>query len=323
MAATVQRAVPKTVRQRPKPKAVEHPTPAERAARGKEARAAVPRSVHGEWAPASDRPDPVELLEEQSASRVPELVPVRYGRMLVSPFTFFRGAAYPMAADLAGEPRTGLEVQLCGDAHLSNFGAFAAPDRRLDIQHQRLRRDAPGPVRMGREAAGRELRRGRPGSRPRRARAADDQPDGGPLLPGGDADLRRDVEPRPVVRPHRRGADRRVRGPARGPQAAQAVRAQRGQGPVEGQHEGLREAHDRRRRRAQDRERPAAHRPDRGRGLRRRPGRARDGRFATSSAPTGGPSVPTAGGCSSATGTSMRRARSSAWAAWARARGSC
>ena len=133
------------MRQRAKPKAVEHPTPAERAARGKEARATAPRSAHGEWAPAADRFDPVELLEEQSASRVPELVPVRYGRMLVSPFTFFRGAAYPMAADLAGEPRTGLEVQLCGDAHLSNFGAFAAPDRRLMFSINDFDETLPGP----------------------------------------------------------------------------------------------------------------------------------------------------------------------------------
>jgi Uncharacterized protein conserved in bacteria (DUF2252) len=116
-------------RRPPKPKAVPHFTPSERAARGKAARAAAPRSVHGEWAPASDRRDPVELLEEQAATRLADLVPIRYGRMLVSPFTFFRGAAYPMAADLADTPRTGLDVQLCGDAHLSNFGAFAAPDR--------------------------------------------------------------------------------------------------------------------------------------------------------------------------------------------------
>jgi uncharacterized protein (DUF2252 family) len=103
----------------------------QRAANGRAARSAVPRSVHGRWEPAADRRDPVELLEEQAASRVAELVPVRYGRMLVSPFAFFRGAAYPMAADLAEVPRTGLDVQLCGDAHLSNFGVFAAPDRRL------------------------------------------------------------------------------------------------------------------------------------------------------------------------------------------------
>jgi uncharacterized protein (DUF2252 family) len=129
----------------PKPKAVPHPTPGERAAQGKAARAEVPRSVHGEWEPAADRRDPVELLEEQAASRVPELVPVRYGRMLVSPFTFFRGAAYPMAADLAGAPRTGLDVQLCGDAHLSNFGAFAAPDRRLVFSVNDFDETLPGP----------------------------------------------------------------------------------------------------------------------------------------------------------------------------------
>jgi uncharacterized protein (DUF2252 family) len=104
---------------------------AERAERGRTARAAVPRSTHGEWTPAADRRDPVELLQEQAAQRVQELLPIRYGRMLSSAFAFYRGAAYVMAADLAGEPRTGLEVQLCGDAHLSNFGAFAAPDRRL------------------------------------------------------------------------------------------------------------------------------------------------------------------------------------------------
>src|SRR4051794_14424145 len=111
-----------------KPRAVLHATTEERVAKGKAARAELPRSAHGEWEPARDRRDPVELLEEQAASRVPELVPIRYGRMLVSPFTFFRGAAYPMAADLAEGPRSGgLEVQLCGDAHLSNFGAYAAP----------------------------------------------------------------------------------------------------------------------------------------------------------------------------------------------------
>ena len=91
----------------------------------------MPRSSHAEWEPPPHRPDPVELLEEQAQSRVPELVPIRYGRMLVSPFTFYRGAAYLMASDLAGGPRTGLHTQLCGDAHLSNFGVFAAPDRRL------------------------------------------------------------------------------------------------------------------------------------------------------------------------------------------------
>ena len=116
---------------RPSATRVEHFTPDERAARGKATRAEVPRTSHGEWEPALHRPDPVELLEEQAQTRVPELVPIRYGRMLVSPFTFYRGAAYLMASDLAAGPRTGLHTQLCGDAHLSNFGGFAAPDRKL------------------------------------------------------------------------------------------------------------------------------------------------------------------------------------------------
>jgi uncharacterized protein (DUF2252 family) len=112
-------------------KAVPHFTPVERAARGKAARAELPRSVHAAWEPAPMRRDPVQLLEEQAQARLPELGPIRYGRMLVSPFAFFRGGAYLMAADLADGPRTGLHAQLCGDAHLSNFGIFAAPDRRL------------------------------------------------------------------------------------------------------------------------------------------------------------------------------------------------
>jgi uncharacterized protein (DUF2252 family) len=124
---------------------VEHFTPDERAARGKAARAEVPRRVHGEWEPSSHRPDPVELLEEQAQTRVTELVPIRYGRMLVSPFTFYRGAAAVMASDLANSPRTGLHTQLCGDAHLSNFGAFAAPDRRTIFGVNDLDETLPGP----------------------------------------------------------------------------------------------------------------------------------------------------------------------------------
>jgi uncharacterized protein (DUF2252 family) len=103
----------------------------ERTAAGKEARKQVPRSSHGAWEPAAGRPDPVELLEEQAVTRVPELVPIRYGRMSVSPFTFFRGAALLMASDLAHTPDSGLKVQACGDAHLSNFGGFASPEREL------------------------------------------------------------------------------------------------------------------------------------------------------------------------------------------------
>ena len=124
---------------------VEHLTPAERAARGKAARAAVPRSWHGEWEPPPSRTDPLELLEQQAKTRVPELVPIRHGRMLVSPFTFYRGAAFLMAADLADAPRTGLETQLCGDAHLSNFGVFAAPDRRVVFSINDFDETLPGP----------------------------------------------------------------------------------------------------------------------------------------------------------------------------------
>src|SRR5436853_534111 len=127
------------------PPLIEHLTAAERAARGKAARAQVPRSSHGEWEPAADRPDPIGLLSEQAATRVPELVPIRYGRMAVSPFTFYRGAAYVMAADLATTPRSGAQVQLCGDAHLSNFGAYAAPDRQLVFDLNDFDETLPGP----------------------------------------------------------------------------------------------------------------------------------------------------------------------------------
>ena len=124
---------------------VEHPSLADRAARGKARRAEVRRRAHGEWAPATTRADPVALLEEQGLTRVAELLPIRYGRMLVSPFTFFRGGAKLMAADLAREPQTGLQVQLCGDAHLSNFGAFAAPDRRMIFSINDFDETLPGP----------------------------------------------------------------------------------------------------------------------------------------------------------------------------------
>ena len=109
------------------------------------ARAECPRSAHGHWEASRARRDPVDLLEEQAETRVPELVPIRYGRMSASAFAFFRGAAYVMASDLATTPRTGFEVQLCGDAHLSNFGAFAAPDRRLVFDLNDFDETHPGP----------------------------------------------------------------------------------------------------------------------------------------------------------------------------------
>jgi uncharacterized protein (DUF2252 family) len=123
---------------------VEHLSRADRVARGKDARAVAPLESHAEFTPDGSR-DPVGLLLEQAKTRVPELVPVRHGRMLVSPFTFYRGAALPMAADLATTPASGLRVQLCGDAHLSNFGAFASPSRRLVFDVNDFDETLPGP----------------------------------------------------------------------------------------------------------------------------------------------------------------------------------
>ena len=100
---------------------------------------------HEGWKPAADRPDPVALLEEQNTTREPDLVPVRHGRMMVSPFTFYRGAAKIMAADLKDTPTAGLSVQLCGDAHLSNFGAFASPERKLLFDLNDFDETLPGP----------------------------------------------------------------------------------------------------------------------------------------------------------------------------------
>jgi uncharacterized protein (DUF2252 family) len=126
-------------------KKIEHLSLEERRARGKQARDRAPVSAHGGWAPAADRPDPVKLLEEQNTTREPDLVPVRHGRMMVSPFTFYRGSAKIMAADLAGTPIAGLNVQLCGDAHLSNFGLFASPERVLLFDANDFDETLPGP----------------------------------------------------------------------------------------------------------------------------------------------------------------------------------
>ena len=127
------------------PAAVRHLSVAERVARGKAARSEVPRADHAKFEPPPGRADPVALLERQAKTRVPELVPIRYGRMLVSPFTFYRGAALLMANDLASTPRSGLNVQCCGDAHLSNFGVFASPERRLMFDVNDFDETLPGP----------------------------------------------------------------------------------------------------------------------------------------------------------------------------------
>jgi len=120
-------------------------TPRERAARGKEARKRAPRTTHGAWRPQPGRPDPVALLEGQAAERAPDLVPIRYGRMLASEGTFYRGGALLMASDLATSPASGLTCQLCGDAHLMNFGLFESPERRLIFDINDFDETLPGP----------------------------------------------------------------------------------------------------------------------------------------------------------------------------------
>jgi hypothetical protein len=124
---------------------VEHPTPEERDARGRDARAKVPRKVHGEWVPAPGRRSPVAVLQEQAESRLAELIPIRHARMTASPFAFYRGAAAVMAEDLSVTPDSGLRVQCCGDAHLSNFGGFAAPDRTMVFDINDFDETVPGP----------------------------------------------------------------------------------------------------------------------------------------------------------------------------------
>ena len=279
MITEVKRSPTRSVRsgngRQPKAPAVVHLSVAERAEKGKAARVAAPRDAQGEWAPAADRRDPVEVLEEQAASRVPELVPIRYGRMLVSPFTFFRGAAYPMAADLAGAPRSGLDVQLCGDAHLSNFGAFGAPDRRLVFSINDFDETLPGPFEWDVKRLVASF-----------AVAGRDR--------GFDAKQRRSIN-RGVSQAYREAIrefagmpnldlwysridvdeHRRAGGRAGLREGAQAVRGQHGQGALQGQPAGAGEAHDHRRRRAADRERPAADRADRRDRVRRRGSRPR------------------------------------------------
>ncbi|MGW8885534.1 DUF2252 domain-containing protein [Streptomyces sp. NPDC055749] len=126
-------------------RAAPHATPEERAAFGKEARRRSPRSGHAVYRPSPDRPDPLEILEAQSAARVPELVPIRYSRMAEAPFRFYRGAAAIMASDLAGTPRSGLTAQLCGDAHMLNFRLLASPERQLMFDINDFDETLPGP----------------------------------------------------------------------------------------------------------------------------------------------------------------------------------
>ena len=158
---------------------------APRAARRRASGRRAPRTRG--WEAPAGRPDPVALLEEQAADRVPELVPIRYGRMLVSPVTFYRGGALLMASDLAGTPDSGLTAQLCGDAHLMNFGLFQSPERRLVFDINDFDETLPGPWEwdVKRLAASFEIAGARP--RLRRADAAGDRPAQRARLPRGDA----------------------------------------------------------------------------------------------------------------------------------------
>jgi uncharacterized protein (DUF2252 family) len=142
-AAAPKAAAPKAAA--PRIRRISHLSLDERLDKGRTARDRTPPSSHSGWRPAVDRPDPVLLLEQQDRSREPDLVPVRHGRMMVSPFTFYRGAAKIMAVDLKDTPAAGLRAQLCGDAHLSNFGLFASPERRLVFDLNDFDETLPGP----------------------------------------------------------------------------------------------------------------------------------------------------------------------------------
>ena len=147
------------------------PPRAEREALGKEMRQRVPRSVHGRWRAAPDRPDPVDVIRARNRGRQQRLVPIRIGRMVASPFAFYRGSADLMAIDLRPSPATGLVVQLCGDAHLSNFGLYASPERRLVMDINDFDETAPRALGVGPEATGRQRRALRAGQRARRGPA--------------------------------------------------------------------------------------------------------------------------------------------------------
>ncbi len=309
----------------PKRTRVEHLTTAERTAHGKAARAQVPRSSHAELAPGPQRPDPIALLESQAATRVPELVPIRYGRMLVSPFTFYRGAA-PRHGH---RPRRHARLRPARPALRRRppveLRRLRQPRAAAGVRHQRLRRDAARPVRVGRQAARGELRGGRPRPRLRRRRPRGDR-----------AGLRRAPtarrwpsfaahdQPRRLVRAARRRGDA---SPAtRRPCRARRSSAPRRTSPRRAPRTACRrfaQADPRGRRRAAHHGRPAADRADPGPAARRHRGGVHR---VVPRAPARLPAharAPTAATCSSATASSTWPARWSGWAASARGPGSC
>ena len=184
---------------------IAHPSIDDRKAKGLEARDRAAPSSHTKWRPAADRPDPVALLEEQDTTREPDLVPVRHGRMMVSPFTFYRGAAKIMAADLAETPVAGLETQLCGDAHLSNFGAFASPERVLLFDLNDFDETLPGPFEYDVKRMAASFDDRGPQQRVLQGGHAGGDARVGAGLPGGDGLLRADGHDGHLVRPPGRG----------------------------------------------------------------------------------------------------------------------
>ena len=248
--------------------AVEQLSRADRVARGKDARAAAPLESQAEFTPAGKR-DPVGLLLEQEKTRVPELVPVRHGRMLVSAFTFYRGAALPMAADLATHARLGAAGAAVRGCPPVEFRRVRLAGAQPGLRRQRLRRDPAGAVRVGRQAAGREPDGGRTGQRVPRQGLPQDHSGGGRRLPHRDARVRGpDLHGRLV---HARG---HPVGPGQVPVPGQGEKVQgspeaAGQGAHQRHHEGRGQADHRGRRAAADHQRAPADRPGRG-GLRRR-----------------------------------------------------
>ena len=251
---------------------VEHLSRADRVARGKDARAVAPLESHAEFAPAGSR-DPVGLLLEQAKTRVPELVPVRHGRMLVSPFTFYRGAALPMAADLATHARVGAAGAAVRGRAPVQFRGVRLPGAAAGLRRQRLRRDPARPVRVGRQAAGGQPGRGRAGTT---GSAGKDRRK--IVLAAAEgyrtamrAFAQQHVPGRLVRAPGRRGRHRRVQVADEG-EKGQGYREDGGQGAHPGQHAGAAQAHHHGRRAAADHQRPPADRAGRG-ALRRRAGR--------------------------------------------------
>ena len=295
----------------------------ERAAFGLQQRERVGRGDHAAVVAGPDRRDPVELLDEQAADRVPELVPIRYGRMAVSPFTFYRGAARVMAADLAATPHSGLTVQLCGDAHLSNFGLFASPERRLVFDLNDFDETLPGPFEWDVKrlvaslvvAAAAERLRREATPRDRRRRGARYRATMGDFAGMRDVDIWYAASTRRGPRRTRAEAQR---------QATEAAAEGPHPGAQPRQHAGAEQAHRAASRTARrlvaD---PPLIVPVRDLATRLRGDPARGVVPRARSASTAAPFRTSVARCSSATTTSIWPGRSSASAAWVRGVGSC